>query len=231
MNEMSKLAEQMDPTDAGEKPTGDSLAEAMRMDIRTGALAAGCQLRIRDLAQRYQVSSIPIREALQQLRGEGLVEIAYNRGARVRKLSPQAVANVCDIIEAMDSYFARRLAETASPFQLAKLDEIEDRHEAALNAGDRHAISRFNIEFHKYLNSIAGNPAAEQVVWRQQVLLGTLRIEVGFGEVRRRHLSEEHRAIIRAARERDPDAAARISTMHNRSSRDDLVERMILQGL
>lgn len=214
-----------------EKLDGETLAEQMRKDIRTGTLAPGSPLRIRDLADRYQISPIPIREALQQLKGEGLIELEYNRGARVRELTAQAAADVCGILEAMESYFARRLAEIASPFQLAKLDEIEDRHATALQGSDMRAIMQLNNEFHDYLNHVAGNPAAEQVVWRQKVLMGTIRIEVGFGDVRRQHLSEEHRGIIRAARARDPDTAARIAAMHARSSKDDLIERMIRQGL
>lgn len=206
---------------------GGSIAERMRWDIRTGRLAAGSPLRVQELAAYYEVSAIPIREALQLLRGEGIVHFSANKGARVRKLDVAAVRNICGVLEAMESYYARRFAETASPFQMDALEAIEDRHEEALAGTDMRQIMALNNEFHDYVNRSADNPAADELVWRQKVLLGTLRVEVGFGEVRRVALSAEHRGIIEAARKGDPDEAARVAAMHARSSKDDLVERIM----
>ena len=56
----------------------------IREDIIEGNIPADSRLKIRDLAARYGVSTNPVREALQQLRGEGFVIITPNRGARVR---------------------------------------------------------------------------------------------------------------------------------------------------
>ena len=58
----------------------------LRDDIISGSLPFGSRLRIDELATRYGVSHMPIREALRELHGEGLVVIEPNRGARVRSI-------------------------------------------------------------------------------------------------------------------------------------------------
>ena len=198
----------------------------MRDDIANSYLEPGAPLRVQELADRYSVSAIPVREAIQQLRGEGLVVVEHNKGARVRKLDIESVAQVYGILEAMGSYFAERFCETASPFQIAALDQLEDQHEAALGGKDNKVLMAANSAFHDFIIRACNNPLAGEVLWRQRTLLGTLRISVGYGEVRRRSVSAEHREMIAAFKIGDKDRARQIAAYHSRSSKDDLVERL-----
>jgi DNA-binding GntR family transcriptional regulator len=219
------MTQQLDrPAGTQELPV--TVVDRLRNDIVSGALPAGMPLRASALATRYQVSSVPVREALQLLSGEGLVVIERNKGARVRKLTLETVAHVCDVMEATESYFSRRFAEMASPFQIDTLNQIEDRHEALLYSEDLAALSQANKAFHGYLCTACNSPMAEMVWRRHGRLLGNLRQSVGFGEVRRSALSREHREIVIAARKGDRDRAGRVAELHARSSRDDLVERL-----
>ena len=63
---------------------GSGIQDLIRQDIITGTLPLGTRLQIDALAVRYGVSHMPVREALRELRGEGLVTIEVNRGARER---------------------------------------------------------------------------------------------------------------------------------------------------
>jgi DNA-binding GntR family transcriptional regulator len=198
----------------------------MRNDILMGVLEPGSPLRAQALAERYQVSSVPVREALQQLHGEGVVVIERNKGARVRKLDLETIGRICDVMEAMESYFSRRFAEIASPFQIETANHIEDQHEAAVLANDIATISSGNKAFHAYISRACNNPVAETVWDRHRIMLGPLRRIVGFGEMRRNALSGEHREIIAAASRGDRDRAGRVAELHARSSRDDLLERL-----
>ena len=64
-----------------------SVAQRIRDDIVAGRLAFGDRLTIDALANRYEVSHMPVREALRELQGDGLVVIEPNRGARVRTIA------------------------------------------------------------------------------------------------------------------------------------------------
>ena len=67
--------------------TADLLANKLREMINNGSLRDGERLVERDLASHFDVSRIPMREAIRQLEHEGLVEIFRNRGAIVRTLT------------------------------------------------------------------------------------------------------------------------------------------------
>lgn len=204
----------------------DTVLSRLRQDIVNGNLRPGSTLKARDLAARYGVSTIPVREALQRLQGEGLVSMARNRGARVRVLDEAGVENVCGVLEALESYFSTRFAEKASPFQISLLSEIEDEHEAAVQRGDVRQILVQNLKFHDYVNAAANNPVAVEISARQRALLGTLRVDHGFGTLRLKALSKEHRSLIDAFARHDSDAAGKIAALHARSSKDDLIDRM-----
>src|SRR5690349_1021261 len=61
----------------------EQVADALRQEIITGQLAAGTRLRQNDIAQRFGVSSTPVREAFGLLQSEGLVQIDPHRGVTV----------------------------------------------------------------------------------------------------------------------------------------------------
>lgn len=208
----------------------DSVLSRLRQDIVNGNLRPNAVLKARELAARYGVSTIPVREALQRLQGEGLVTLARNRGARVRVLDEAGVENVCGVLEALESYFSRRFAEKASPFQISLLSEIEDKHEDAIRRGDVAQILAQNVKFHDYVNSAANNPVAVEISARQRALLGTLRLDLGFGTLRLMALTQEHRSLIDAFSRHDSDGAGKIAALHARSSKDDLIDRMRSQA-
>src|SRR6185312_11676029 len=104
---MSKTAQsRAEPADLDElslaRPT--SIYDRLREDIIEGRISADSRLKVRDLAARYGVSTNPVREALQQLRGEGFVVISPNRGARVRPIDEDFVRNVYEITALIEPY-------------------------------------------------------------------------------------------------------------------------------
>src|SRR5579884_3598549 len=74
-----------------------AVAERLREQIIRGEIPEGAQLRQDAIANQYQVSRIPVREALRQLDAEGLITIVPNRGAVVPALSPQDVEELFTI--------------------------------------------------------------------------------------------------------------------------------------
>jgi DNA-binding GntR family transcriptional regulator len=73
------------------------LHDLIREDIVEGRLEPGARLKTAELAERYGTSTNPVREALHQLQGEGIVVISPNRGARVRPVGEEFVRNIYEI--------------------------------------------------------------------------------------------------------------------------------------
>src|SRR5689334_5025020 len=87
--------------------SSDAVASALRDAILRGALPGGAHLRQEELATRMGVSRLPVREALRQLHGEGLVTLAPNRGAEVVALAPDEVHEIYDIRIALETMALR----------------------------------------------------------------------------------------------------------------------------
>ncbi len=202
------------------------LATQLGEDINSGVFASNDRLKVRDLAKRYGVSPSPVREALQILQGQGLIEIDANKGARVRRLDAAGINHVCEINQALESFAARVLALSASPHQLHVLAEIDKRHQDSFAAGDENAFGDANRDFHFTIYKFIRNPFVTRSAVLHNMILGTRRREVGYSPERLAALCDEHTAILEAITDRDPDKAGRLAYEHAKSCTDDLVDRI-----
>src|SRR5689334_23783627 len=113
----------------------DLLEEA----ILEGELKPGERLRAEALAQRFGTSRTPIREALLQLEGQGLVEVEPNRGAVVRSFDRDDVLDLYEIRALIEPHAAARAATRIGAAQIAELAalcdaEDQDRKSTHLNS-------------------------------------------------------------------------------------------------
>lgn len=195
------------------------VANLLRNEILAGSLPLGSWLRMAALAKRFGVSVQPVREALQQLEGEGLVEIIPHHGARVRELDPMRVTHAHEIGEALESFFARQFAEEASLSALRKVEALQVEHDAAIAELDWQRIDTANYAFHRFINTFGGNVEAADLVGRYYGLTDSLMNRFGRDEAFARRVQEEHHALLDAFRRREPEAASRISSQHVRGTR------------
>lgn len=197
--------------------------DVIRADIVNGSFGAGARLKAAELAERYGVSQVPVREALQQLQGEGLVVIEPNRGARVRRIDEKFISDLFEIREAVAGMLAAKAALTMTPQQLDELDMHEAEFERAVERGDVVRLLRANILFHRTHLQAADNPEGEMLMDRHLALIQALRTRVGFSPARMGVMAEEHRAIIAALRCRDAATAAEMVRYHTRGAMADML--------
>ena len=89
--------------------------QTLHSAIMRGELAPGARLRTGDIAQRLGVSVIPVREALQMLHSERLVESAPHVGARVARISRDSIIEVFTVMEGLELVATRTAAERMTP--------------------------------------------------------------------------------------------------------------------
>ena len=131
--------------------SGSRIAETLRDEILSGALAAGQRLRQEDIAERFGASRQPVRDALRLLEGEGLVTLIANSGAWVAKLSESECAEAYQIRERLEPLLLRASIPNLTPTQLAKLESLVSAIELST---DLESFLRLDREFH--LLSYAG---------------------------------------------------------------------------
>jgi DNA-binding GntR family transcriptional regulator len=197
----------------------------LRNDIVSGEFAFGSRLMIDELATRYGVSHMPVREALRVLHGEGLVVIEPNRGAWVRPLHPNFVEDLFDVRLAMETMLARRAAERRTEQHLHRLREAEARLEAHVAAGEVASVPLANREFHAVIYDAAGNPGALAVVERHWWLLAALLQRLGHPDERFQRVIDDHQHLIYALENRDAVAAATLMAAQIEKGKQNLVRR------
>lgn len=200
------------------------IRDAIRASIFSREFAPGSRLKVLDLAKQYSVSPIPIREALQQLQGEGLVVIAPNKGATVRVIDQTLIANIFDIREAIDGMLARVSAPLATPQHIDKLHKIEDSIHEAVAANELEKAGELGRLFHEYIGHIANNMEAVTIRRAHANIFRSVKTAMGHRKARNPAAHDEHLAIIDALARHDPVEAEAAARRHAQSWRQAVVD-------
>lgn len=194
--------------------------DLVRGEILSCALQPGEELREMELARRFGVSKSPVRDALQKLEFEGLVEIEPRRGHRVKPISVSDTEDILDLRILLESGIVRRVAERATKEGLSALD--------AFRTADTQSITTFaayNREFHSCLARLSGNRRLADEMRRVMEFYDRLCV-VSLSNQRGKDCSEplaDHVAIIDALQARNGAAAARLIGRHVDKSRAALM--------
>src|SRR5262245_19072648 len=136
----------------GRDTTAKVVAERLREEIQHGTLAAGSRLRQNDVAQRFGVSTTPVREAFAQLQAEGLVRIDPHRGAVVFHPSVDDVLEFYEIREALESLAVTHAIPSLQPDVASDLEGLIERMR---KTEDARKWLKLNDEFHLKLYEAA----------------------------------------------------------------------------
>ncbi|WP_199546459.1 GntR family transcriptional regulator [Streptomyces sp. N35] len=185
------------------------LAE-LRQDIVAGRLRPGDRLVERELAERFGVSRVPVREAVRALVAEGFVYFESPRRALVRRLDATDVQELFELREALEVYAAGLAAERATPEALADLAELLDRATVATEAQDAETITDVNTLFHDRILAMAGNGLLMSVM---EPVDGRMRWMTRRNE-EWRTLLEEHHELYAALASGDRDRARASALTH-----------------
>jgi DNA-binding GntR family transcriptional regulator len=187
--------------------------DQIRSAILSGELSPGLRLNERELAARLDVSTSPLKEALRQLEGEGLVETSPRRGTFVTFSASQAeeMTFARAAIESMLARLAAKRGEEAHFDTLAGL--IEDMR-AAVASADIEALIALNEAFHGAIHEASGCTYLLRLQRAQRMYDQTSRHTVLMDQAVRAKSFAEHEAIKDAVVGRDEEAAERLMKEH-----------------
>lgn len=185
--------------------------EALREAINAGDLAEGQSLRQDAIARLFNVSRIPVREALTRLEGQGLVVTQRYRGAVVAALSTDEIAEIFEFRALIEPEVVAQSVERTAE---ATLERARQFCEGFSQESEPAKWGELNRRFHYELYRDAGRPYYLQVVEAaldrvDRYLRAQLVLTDGMEQARR-----EHRAILAACLARDAAAAAELTRRH-----------------
>ncbi|MBL8848475.1 MAG: GntR family transcriptional regulator [Planctomycetaceae bacterium] len=183
----------------------EQIANHLRDDVLSGRLAVGARLNEMALVERFGVSRTPIREALQQLTFEGLLESPPNAGARVAPPPPDAIRQlVVPIRQTVETYALRVIFPSLNDADYHNWEAIVEQMRQACVRSDYCKIAEHDIAFHRYIVERAGQKDLE-AIWISLIV----RMRSHFWETHQRNygdpmeIYEEHGRLLKVFRSGD----------------------------
>ncbi|HDJ1440537.1 TPA: transcriptional regulator NanR [Serratia rubidaea] len=215
------------------KKLSEMVEEELEQMIRRGEFAEGESLPSeRELMAFFDVGRPSVREALAALKRKGLVQINNGERARVSRPSadtiiselsgvakdflshPGGIAHFEQLRLFFESSLVRYAAEHATPEQMAQLTQALDINSRSLD--DNTLFIRSDVEFHRVLAEIPGNPIfmAIHVALLDWLIAARPKVPEQELHTHNNRSYQQHIAIVEAIRQRDPDAADRALQTH-----------------
>lgn len=200
------------------------ITSRIREKILMGAYAPGAQLLQDSIAAEFGVSKIPVREALVQLRSEGLVDIFAHRGFQVRPLSAAEVQEVFNLRLAIEPEAVAKGARLASAGDRENAKAALAALNTSLAAGALHHSGDLNSEFHLALVVTHCQPVTADVLYRLHTIAQRyVRMHLKpNGRIKR--ATQEHTALLDAWLAGKAREARDCAQAHIKETRDELAE-------
>jgi len=205
---------------------GDLVFQILRESILTELFRPGERLNIKDLRAKLGVSLTPIRDAINRLAAEGLVEIRPRSGTFVTDLSAEEVAETFEIRSALECLAAEKMITrvTAQDIELIRA-LVADIEQPVTNERERSLHERKNVELHSLIVELSGNRKLVEIYRGLNAHIKIARIHhsrEGWTQRIEKEIAE-HRAILRAIEERDLQSLIQALRQHIQHASHSLV--------
>lgn len=204
--------------------------EVLRDQILNGDLAPGERLVIDEISSKLNVSSIPVREALQRLQIEGMVTIEPYVGARVAEIHAGLIHEIFGLLEATEVISSRAACQQMGDKDFAALERLLRQMDTCVD--DVEEWSQQNANLHQFICERAGTSLVQRTMlpvldhWnrlRHYYLESVSAQRVGTAQ-------REHWEIFQALRSRDPDQVEAVVRRHNREALADYLKHLQKTG-
>ena len=193
---------------------GSNVYKSLADEIIKGQLRPGDKLDERTLAERFQVSRTPVREALRLLATRGLVEVSPRRVGVVANIGIDRLAELLDAEGEMEALCARRSAEYMTPMEKKELEFVHEQGAGFIASEDAEGYLASNEQFHRLLCTGAHNEAIASMVEDLRARLAPFRQAQPELDTRFAASHAEHTAVVEAILRSDPESAYRAMRSH-----------------
>ncbi len=201
----------------------EAVYEMIKQRLLSQELEPGTKLREEDLADQLGVSRTPVREAINKLEREGLVEIIPRYGTFVANISSKDVEEIYQIREALECLAMRLALPRFSKDKLLELARIHKECKVPLEKGDFDPFIKVDTAFHDLLVKLSKNKRLIRFMsnLNNQIRLG--RLESFSVPGRARKSLAEHQRIIEAMLEGNAEEAENLVRQHSRNVKDNIL--------
>jgi DNA-binding GntR family transcriptional regulator len=192
----------------------DRIRDSIQARIQDGVLLPGDAIDEERLMAQFGVSRTPVREAMLQLKAEGLVSSLPRGGAMVSKLDVPQLFAMWELLAELEGMCARYACDRMNDAERRRLADAHREAEAVVARDDAEGWQQANRRFHEVLYDGARNPYLEREIMTMRACTQAYRIHA-FSAVSRLRLSHDgHARIVAAIEAHDAQAAGRAGFAH-----------------
>jgi DNA-binding GntR family transcriptional regulator len=138
------------------KTIKNSLVLELRDEIVRGTFEPGEWLRLEALAERFEVSTMPIREALSVLEAEGIIKIHAHKGAQVTRFTPAELLEIYEMRAMLERHATTKAVPLMTAESISDLERVNSEVSKLRDTFDFASFARLNMEFHSRLYANSG---------------------------------------------------------------------------
>lgn len=202
---------------------GEAIYQAIEDGILKGLLKPGQRLALAELAEHFNTSITPVREACARLEKAGLLVKVPNKGWQVRSLSTGEVVELYETRAALESFAAKLCCQRIDDDGIGRLLALQEKGHQLLAAADLDGYSRYNEALHSLIFDFAHNQTLKDMaasMYHRVRLCMTRTVAI---QGRPEKAIKEHEALVRAIADRRPEDAASIMERHILDAMADMV--------
>lgn len=202
------------PTKKSPHKASDQIRADVAEQMSQGKLLPGDAVDEAELAQRYKVSKTPVREALLQLKAQGLLTRLPRGGMVVSKMDLRQLLSLWELLAEIEAIAARLACERMSVEELKQLVDLHTQSRSYAETENWNGWQKSNRQFHEIIYDGTRNPFLRQEALRIRTRTGAYR-KHAFGALGRIQWSfEQHEQIVQAIQRRDGPGAAKAMMRH-----------------
>lgn len=188
--------------------------ENLRYRIITNELSPGQQLFEKELMEEYRIGRTPLREILQELKRNGLLEIIPKLGTRVVNLDMRTLREIIQLRRELEGLAAELATANIKPEDIARLRQLLDSTSQSGSDNLLKTLSSIDIEFHQIIYNSAGNRQLQEILESLLYKMSMYWFQVGFSVGDFHEQFEELEELMSAIEERNAPEARRIMKRH-----------------
>jgi DNA-binding GntR family transcriptional regulator len=198
----------------GRTSLGERAYDHVRSEILRGALPVGSVVAEGAVAGELGISKTPVRQALQTLRREGLLELGPRRQLIVRGFPAEHRREVLDVRVALESLSVRRACETMTIEQIDYLRLLLMQQKRAVDAEDEDSFIELDEQFHLHIAAAAGLSIVERFLSQLRGFVRVMRLGTTRPPGHLQEVYAEHERIADMLEARKPAQAAKALRDH-----------------
>lgn len=206
------------------KPLRELVTDNIRQAIINGDFPPGMRLMELQLAADLGVSRTPIREAIRKLELEGLIVMIPRRGAYVANFSIKDINEVYEIRTALEVLAAGLAAERINEKELEEMERLLINMRPAIDAMNIPKIAEEDSAFHEVIYKASRNERLINIISNLREQINSIRSKSMFYPGRLTAMMEEHRTIVDAIAQGDPEAAEKAVQTHMENAERTLLK-------